>query len=146
MSRFSKWNEYMVNISNNYHRNEIIVMKERRKNSYKTITHPEWGHTIGMRISGIICIAILASSIVKSKSTRLTLFLKYHGARPMKISQLKKLNRFTIREKVCNAKTCNKCMTILTRKRGMTKIKVGCRKLVALKNCCLRIALLNHMF
>ena len=97
-----------------------------------------------MNISVVLFAVGLTAFLVESKTDRLNLFRKHHETRPK--SNIS--TRFTVRQNVCNTKTCIKCKTLLTyNNTGMTQLKAGCRKLVAMRNCCSATSLLtNHLF
>ena len=100
-----------------------------------------------MKITEILFGAILMAVSVESTVDRLGLFRQHHVNHSKKQLNSGIATRWIVREKLCTAKTCSKCNTMMMHNTsGLTKVKAGCRKLLGIRNCCTGASKLYFMF
>ena len=90
-----------------------------------------------MKIHVLFYIAFLTISFVESKINRLGKYRKYHQNR-INNGQRRNFQK-TVRNKICNAQTCTKCLNAFANLAGVSRnMQVACVTILKLRSCCPR--------
>ena len=93
--------------------------------------------SIIMKIHVLFYIAFLTISFVESKINRLGIYRKYHQYR-MNNGQRENVRK-TVRNKICNAQTCTKCLNAFANLTGVSRnMQLACVTILKLRSCCPR--------